>query len=267
MSNTLLLRRRHIGTPVVQSLNLYIKMRESGTITFTQRGSGSLYISRDNELTWEIMTSGVATETLAVGAKIFFKGNISPNLSTNWSTMGIGTFSVSGQFEVGGCPLSLISMENFSLTDPTPDKAFCTLFYNALNLVSCESVLLPSGAVGAHSYRNMFLQCRNMTGFMEELPAMTLGTYCYESMFKDCNVMTRAPRLPAISGDTHSYDQIFANNFILNDVSCMLETFASGICSNWLSQVASTGTFYKKTGISWATGASGIPTGWTVVEV
>ena len=36
---------------------------------------------------------------------------------------------------------------------------------------------------------------------------------------------------------------------------------------NWLDGVASSGTFVKRSGVSYKTGNSGIPQGWTVEEI
>jgi len=70
-----------------------------------------------------------------------------------------------------------------------------------------------------------------------------LTDYCYNNMFRECT--------------------------LLNEVTCYA---TSGInenssTTNWLSGVASTGTFTKAAGSTWPTGTSGIPSGWTVVNV
>jgi hypothetical protein len=41
---------------------------------------------------------------------------------------------------------------------------------------------------------------------------------------------------------------------------------ASNCLDNWVSGVASSGNFYKKSGVTIPSGVSGIPSGWTVVD-
>jgi len=73
------------------------------------------------------------------------------------------------------------------------------------------------------------------------LPATTLAIFCYRSMFQGCTS--------------------------LNSVTCLATDISASNCtSNWLSGVASTGTFTKAPSMTGWTidSASGIPTGWTV---
>ena len=42
---------------------------------------------------------------------------------------------------------------------------------------------------------------------------------------------------------------------------------ASNCLTDWVYNVASSGTFYKAAGVTIPTGVSGIPSGWTVIEV
>jgi hypothetical protein len=57
---------------------------------------------------------------------------------------------------------------------------------------------------------------------------------------------------------------MFKGNGNLVEVTCLM---TSGFqCSNWLANCSDTGTFYKDANASWASGTSGIPTGWTVQD-
>ena len=42
---------------------------------------------------------------------------------------------------------------------------------------------------------------------------------------------------------------------------------ASGCLTRWVDHVPTSGTIVKKSGVTYPTGISGIPTGWTVIEV
>lgn len=137
---------------------------------------------------------------------------------------------------------------------------------------NCSSLLrtptLPATVLSHNCYNFMFSGCSSLTK-APDLPATTLDTYCYNFMFYNCTSLTSAPTLPATTLTDSSYSNMFSGCTSLNKVTCYA---TSGIntsysTSNWLDNVSSTGTFYKKAGVTWPTGTSGIPSGWTVVEV
>jgi len=74
------------------------------------------------------------------------------------------------------------------------------------------------------------------------LPATTLAEGCYNSMFNGCTG--------------------------LNYVKCLATNIsASGCTTNWLSNVAVSGTFIKAAPMSrWTEGNNGIPSGWTIQD-
>lgn len=85
----------------------------------------------------------------------------------------------------------------------------------------------------------MFCLCKNLT-IAPELPATVLPQGCYRSMFSDCDN--------------------------LSTVTCLATNISAIDCTNsWLYGVAATGTFTAVAGVTWSTGASGIPSGWTKV--
>jgi hypothetical protein len=54
----------------------------------------------------------------------------------------------------------------------------------------------------------------------------------------------------------------------LQYIKCLATDISAGYCTyNWVQNVPSSGgVFVKKSGTSWTTGDSGIPSGWTVIE-
>ena len=97
-------------------------------------------------------------------------------------------------------------------------------------------------------------------------PATTLTNDCYHHMFYGCSNLTTAPELPAPTLAQGCYQEMFGGCSKLNYIKCLATDISASNClSNWVPGVASTGTFVKKPNMSrWPTGASGIPTGWTV---
>ena len=64
------------------------------------------------------------------------------------------------------------------------------------------------------------------------------------------------------------YEYIFDGCSKLNYIKCLATYITANRAINkWLSRVASSGTFVKHAGVSYPTGDSGIPEGWTVEEI
>jgi hypothetical protein len=113
----------------------------------------------------------------------------------------------------------------------------------------------------------MFEGCTSLTT-APELPATTLANGCYEDMFSGCTSLATAPELPATTLISRCYNEMFRNCRNLNYVRCLAtDISASNALYNWLANVSSTGTFYKKASVTYPSGASGIPSNWTVTNV
>ena len=86
-------------------------------------------------------------------------------------------------------------------------------------------------------------------------------------MFKGCTKIETAPALPATTLAKQCYKQMFYGCSTLNKVTCLATDISATDCTkNWLSGVASNGTFTKAaTMADWAPDdPSGIPVGWMV---
>ena len=97
---------------------------------------------------------------------------------------------------------------------------------------------------------------------------LTAPTYCYASMFDGCTSLIQAPTLPATTLVVNCYALMFDGCTSLNHVECLATNISStNSTNNWLSNVASIGTFLKAASMSnWPSGVSGIPNGWTVQD-
>ena len=116
-------------------------------------------------------------------------------------------------------------------------------------------------------YEYMFYNCTALTT-APELPATELADSCYSSMFQGCTSLTTAPELPATTLVYNGYTNMFKNCSSLNYVKCLaVDNIYESSIENWLSGVASSGTFVKDSTADWTeAGDSGIPTGWTVQD-
>lgn len=95
---------------------------------------------------------------------------------------------------------------------------------------------------------------------------------CFERMFRGCTNLTAAPELPTKNLPGYAYYEMFRQCRNLIDIKCYAETWESDSTQNWTKYEPDwasrpAGTFTKKRGVVWSTGDSGIPNGWTVVEV
>ena len=127
---------------------------------------------------------------------------------------------------------------------------------------------LPATTLISHCYMGMFYRCTALTT-APKLPATTLENYCYQSMFNGCTSLTQAPELPATKLVDNCYAYMFKNCNNLNYVKCLAtDITVTNAITDWLSGVASSGTFVKEYGVEYLTNSpSGIPSGWTVEEL
>ena len=127
---------------------------------------------------------------------------------------------------------------------------------------------LPATTLANNCYQYIFYGCTSLTT-APELSATTLATGCYAYMFYGCTSLTTAPELPATTLAGYCYREMFDGCTSLSYIKCLAtDISASGSHDNWVSNVAATGTFVKPSSMtSWTSGASGIPSGWTIVNI
>ena len=143
------------------------------------------------------------------------------------------------------------------------DSCYNDMFYGCTSLTTAPA--LPAATLSESCYGFMFDGCTALTT-APELPATTLSESCYIYMFEGCTSLTTAPELPATTLASDCYNRMFSGCTSLNYIKAMFTTTpSSNYTYNWVSGVASTGTFIKNSAATWnVTGDDGIPTGWTV---
>ena len=140
---------------------------------------------------------------------------------------------------------------------------YSNMFYNCTSLTTTPE--LPATTLASSCYYQMFYNCTSLTT-VPELPVTTLASGCYEKMFYGCSNITTAPVLPATELVSYCYGGMFQGCSNLNYIKAMFTTTPStNYTSNWVSGIASSGTFVKNSAATWTTtGVNGIPSGWTV---
>ena len=99
-----------------------------------------------------------------------------------------------------------------------------------------------------------------------DLAQKKLASFCYYSMFQGCTGLTSAPELPATTLVSSCYRSMFHGCTHLALIKVHFTAWEDQT-SNWVSNVASTGTFYKPNALTEEYGTNRIPTGWTVVNI
>ena len=234
---------------------------------------------------------------LSDGYKLQFRAGKSGNaaFATGQNSYHCVSVSGTGKIEASGEIMSLLN--RYLAVSAVPKYGFCRLFYECSALTIAPD--LPATSIGAFCYREMFRGCTSLasapalpstslyvsysnnaegcyygmfygcTGLTTApaLPATTLASTCYFQMFSGCTSLTKAPDLPAKSLARNSYYEMFKGCSRLNYIKALFTSkVAVADTQDWVSGVASEGTFVKTKGASIATGTSGIPEGWTTSE-
>ena len=180
---------------------------------------------------------------------------------------------------------------NFLPATTLANYCYSNMFYGCYYLTSAPD--LPATELASYCYQSMFQNCTISLTKSPELPATELASYCYQSMFQncplktapklpatvlklgcyycmfqDCIQLTKAPELPAKTLASSCYVYMFNRCQKLNYIKAMFTTTpSSSYTAQWVSGVASSGTFVKNKNATWnVTGIDGIPSGWTVVS-
>lgn len=253
--------------------NNYLRFvsKGSGTFTFTPKtgaASGNVIsYSLDSGSTW---VSANTTPTVQSGDVVYIKGE-----NMGLSNAGIGTFSSTANFDVEGNVMSLLYGDSFDNEVSLSGKnyAFMNLFSGCTTVINADKMELPATTLSQNCYTNMFNRAVNLASPPSLTAATTLAVGCYFNMFYNQTANTaftvnESYFLPAETLVQDCYRQMFFNCRNLDKVTSLA---TSGIntnnsTTNWLGNVAASGTFTKASSASWPTNTNGIPSGWTVQD-
>lgn len=232
----------------------------------------TIYASTDNGITWNRYTSsnnrhasnrvGTVIASLTKDQYVLIKGDN----ETYSSGTAYTSFHSSGLIRVEGNIMSLINSTSFdSMTTLTADYQFAGLFHKTDTITSAENLTLPN-TTSKGCYSRMFLDCIRLTK-PPVLPAKILSEKCYEDMFYGAYILEKAPELPSDELKTRCYAGMFYGCERINNIKCLASRNVSSQClDDWVIGVSKTGTFIKKSGITWERGDDGIPNEWTIIN-
>lgn len=236
--------------------------------------SRTIYFSVDDGQTWTQTTStssATSFVTINDGEHILLKGNnmTYTDHDSSTSTSYENSFSTtSGQFIAYGNIMSLVYGDNFiGQNTLTGDHNFVQLF-STNNFLNAENLILPATILTPYCYMSMFNGDAGLSN-APKLPATTLAPYCYSGMFAQCTYnLTTAPELPATTLTESCYAFMFRDCAALNNIKMLATDVSANRCLDyWVQGVSSTGTFTKKSSTTIPTGDSGIPSGWSVINI
>lgn len=224
-----------------------------------------------NKTNWSTLgtTSVDLTYDIPANSKIYLRANTNAWCLFNTSSRPYHT--ITGMSSVGGNILSLLYGSNFVNQTTFPSNLAGCLAYlfmgNQTIFTDASKLLLPCDTLYEYCYTLMFANCGVLTA-APALPATILAQGCYANMFANCAALTTAPDLLTRTLVTQCYSNMFSGCSSLRNVKCLgynPDTTAY-YTQLWLLDVSSTGTFIKASDAVWPRDASGIPSGWTVVN-
>lgn len=187
-----------------------------------------------------VAASTPTTISVVAGDKIRFKGT---NATYGNNLRHVCSFAGStASFNAVGNIMSLIAGDNFENTTTFSETCVFENLFSSCPIVSAKNLILP---------------------------ATTLTEMCYMSMFASSTSLVEAPALPASILISSCYFNMFNGCTNLNYIKCLATSISDEWCvKGWVSGVAASGTFVKAASMSsWTTGADGIPSGWTIVDI
>lgn len=247
--------------PYIERYFTVISLADNNTCTFnipsyvTSAIATSISYSTDDGANWTTVNvtssnQNVTVSGLSNGDKVLWKGT-AKKWAAYFSRTRNSQFNCSGQFALEGNIMSLLSGDTFyPATQPEGNEYFCSMFHTKTNLVDAENLILTIPTPNYDSYREMFSGCTNLVKGPQIL-CDSLGSTSLYQMFQNCSKL----------------------NYVVCTASGGLDS--SIATANWMSGVASSGTFVKspnatvgstQTATQWRRGSSGIPNNWTVVD-
>lgn len=196
-------------------------------------------------------------------------GNISVNKANNWS------FSASKYHSVSGNLMTLVDRKGRN-TNIDNSSMFSCLFTGNTRLTDAKGLVLPATLLSNYCYKSMFYGCSKLQVAPSSLPDATLGGHCYRSMFENCTSLVESPHIQFknnpiynTSSSLSPFFYTFKGCSYLSKINVDFETWDyenKNFIYQWVSNVASSGTFFKPKSLEKKYGINYIPSGWTVTD-
>ena len=213
------------------SANSTISLDAVGTPT-----SIDIEYSTDGGATFSPYTVGTTITLSNVNDEVLFRAGSTGNTALADDSSNYHKFTMSGSISIEDDISYLLNKNGVPETTALADYAFYGLFNGCSALQNAP-----------------------------ELPWTTMGEGCYGHMFEGCTSITTAPALPATTLATGCYNEMFYGCSSLNHIELSYTgNFSTTYFNDWVYGVAASGTITYD-GTDTTTGASAIPSGWSIV--
>ena len=236
---------------------------DNSSVQLTAVGSAPVVtlVKSFDGVNWEAYAVGEVIELPSVGDFVYLAAGEGGNETFGSSLSSYHKFVINGLVAASG---DITSIRRFDLEQTTlATYCYISMFDGCTGLTSAPE--LPATTLAINCYNSMFRGCTGLTN-APELPATTLARACYSHMFDGCTGLTSAPELPATTFARACYYYMFRDCTNLSLIKVYFTAWGTQT-NNWVSNVKSTGTFYKPTALPEEYGTSKIPTGWAVVNI
>ena len=217
-------------------------------------------------LTFEIVSGGTLTITSQVRNEYQIDG-------VNWNTISVGTTNINVN---AGDVIRFRCESDYNATPNTKFRG--TAYFNVYGLLeTLRDKHLHDAEVGIINdedwdvFRDVFKSSNVISAAGLQLSNLGCSVRTYYETFANCSHLEEAPYIPLLKISYWGLGQNFVNMFKnctnLNKIECLLLNPTEDSFSGWTNGVSATGTFVKHPNATWTTGTSGIPTGWTVIDV
>ena len=150
-------------------------------------------------------------------------------------------------------------------------RCYYGMFFNCPSLTSTP--IISATTLAQRCCAQMFYNCTSLTS-VPSLPATTMADYCYAWMFENCSALVNAPQLSATIMASNCCKEMFRGCSSLSNIEVNFinwSTFSDDTgridyTTDWVSGVASSGTFIKPSNLLAYRGSDYIPNGWTIVN-
>jgi hypothetical protein len=250
----------------------------------------TIQYSTDGE-TWIDFTSSAETAymdaVLGAGDVLYVKGNNSAYADT----ANYNYFVATGKFDLSGNLMSLIDGDKPEAVSTLQAYALRRIFVQA-PVVDAGGLVLTAKKVGTDGYNSVFLQCSDLvrmpliiaedvgaTGmysmfnscfnlvYAQDVRVKVMRDYCAQNMFYGCSSMVAGPAFLAENIGNGCMRMSFAECTLLSSVTLHATTLGNYALELWLRGVAASGTLTCPQTIQLAAGESGLPAGWTRIDL
>jgi len=163
---------------------------------------------------------------------------------------------------------SLRTVPSFGTIATMAEEACMSMF---LNCSSLEAVSIGSTASELKKLccYSMFNGCSGISVFYSMGTVTTVAQECCRNMYVGCVGLTASPiTLAASTLANNCYQEMFRGCSHLSSVTCLATDISASNClTGWMNGVSESGTFTKASSMTtMPEGASGIPSGWTIID-